>query len=67
MYKIDIETSLSTIYWIFYDRPVVLETPAGGQKNISAPHMIVTMLNNLELEVGQKIVVLGAKEDISAH
>ena len=36
----------------FYnDRPVVfLETPKGGVKTISAPHMIVTLLDNLELE-----------------
>lgn len=63
MYKIDIEDFTEYDYTgFFYDRPVVfLETPAGGQKNISAPHMIVTMLNNLELEEGQKIVVLGAK------
>ena len=63
MYKIDIEDFTEYDHTgFFYDRPVVfLETPAGGQKNISAPHMIVTMLDNLELEEGQNIVVLGAK------
>ncbi len=46
----------------FHDRPVVfLETPSGGIKTISAPHMIATLLDNLELEKGQHIVVYGAK------
>ena len=63
MYKIEIEDFTEYDYTgFFYDRPVIfLETPAGGQKNISAPHMIVTMLDNLELEKGQNIVILGAK------
>mgnify|MGYP001211034411 CR=1 FL=1 len=47
----------------FYnDRPVVfLETPSGGIKTISAPHMIATLLYNLELDSGQHIVIYGAK------
>ena len=46
----------------FHDRPVVfLETPSGGMKTISAPHMIATLLDNLELEKDQHIVVYGAK------
>ena len=47
----------------FYnDRPVVfLETPKGGVKTISAPHMISTLLYNLELNEGQDVVVYGAK------
>lgn len=46
----------------YYDRPVVfLETPEGGVKTISAPHMIVTLLHNLELNLGQHIVIYGAK------
>ncbi len=63
MYKIEIEDFTEYDHTgFFYDRPVIfLETPAGGQKNISAPHMIVTMLDNLELEKGQNIVILGAK------
>ena len=40
---------------------VFLETPEGGVKTISAPHMIVTLLHNLELEKGQHIVIYGAK------
>ena len=46
----------------YYDRPVVfLETPEGGVKTISAPLMIVTLLHNLELNLGQHIVIYGAK------
>ena len=47
----------------FYnDRPVVfLETPKGGVKTISAPHMIATLLYNLELSEGQDVVIYGAK------
>jgi len=47
----------------FYnDRPVVfLETVEGGVKTISAPHMIATLLHNLELNENQKVVVYGAK------
>ena len=63
MYKVDIEDF--TDYdssGFFHDRPVVfLETAEGGVKTISAPHMIVTLLHNLELEKGQHIVIYGAK------
>ena len=47
----------------FYnDRPVVfLETNDGGVKTISAPHMIATLLYNLELFEEQNVVVYGAK------
>ena len=45
-----------------HDRPVVfLETPAGGVKTISAPHMVVTLLHHLELQPGQEVLLLGAK------
>ncbi len=48
---------------LFYnDRPVVfLETNFGGVKTISAPHMIVTLIYNLELNEGQQVIILGAK------
>lgn len=63
MRKVDIEDY--TKYdssGFYYDRPVVfLETLSGGVKNISAPHMIVTLLHNLELSLGQNVVVYGAK------
>ena len=63
MYKVDIKDF--TDYdssGFFHDRPVVfLETSQGGVKTISAPHMIVTLLHNLELEKGQHIVIYGAK------
>ena len=46
----------------YHDRPVVfLETPNGGVKTISAPHMVVTLLHHLELSAGQEVVVYGAK------
>ena len=63
MYKVDIEDFTDHDSSGFYhDRPVVfLETPEGGVKTISAPHMIVTLLHNLELEKGQHIVIYGAK------
>ena len=63
MFKVEIEDFTEFDHSGFYhDRPVVfLKTPDGGMKNISAPHMIVTLLDNLELEKGQHIVVLGAK------
>jgi protein-L-isoaspartate(D-aspartate) O-methyltransferase len=45
-----------------HDRPVVfLETPTGGVKTISAPHMVVTLLHHLELQPGQEVLLLGAK------
>ena len=63
MYKVDIEDFTDHDSSGFYhDRPVVfLETLEGGVKTISAPHMIVTLLHNLELEKGQHIVIYGAK------
>ena len=46
----------------FHDRPVVfMETKNGGVKTISAPHMIVTLLYQLELSKGQEVLVLGSK------
>ena len=63
MYKVNIEdfTDFDTSGF-YFDRPVVfLKSTTGGIKNISAPHMIVTLLHNLELEPGQQIVVYGAK------
>lgn len=46
----------------FHDRPLVfLETPTGGVKTISAPHMIASLLLNLELETGQTVLLLGSK------
>ena len=47
-------------FW--HDRPLVfMETPRGGVKTISAPHMVVTMLHHLEISPGQQVLVLGAK------
>ena len=46
----------------FHDRPVVfMETKNGGVKTISAPHMIVTLLHQLELKQGQEVLILGSK------
>ena len=46
----------------FHDRPLVfLETPSGGVKTISAPHMVATLLSHLELSEGQDVVIIGAK------
>ena len=46
----------------FHDRPVVfMETKNGGVKTISAPHMIVTLLHQLELTEGQEVLILGSK------
>ncbi len=63
MWKVDIEDfTENDCSGFYYDRPVVfLETSNGGIKNISAPHMIVTLLHNLELNEGQNVVVYGAK------
>lgn len=63
MWKVDIEDFTEhDCSGFYYDRPVVfLETSNGGIKNISAPHMIVTLLHNLELKEGQNVVVYGAK------
>ena len=63
MMKVDIEDFTEFETEGFYkDRPVVfLEIPNGGVKTISAPHMIATLLHNLELDEGQEIVIYGAK------
>jgi protein-L-isoaspartate(D-aspartate) O-methyltransferase len=63
MYKVDIEDFTNYDPDDFYfDRPVVfMKSQNGGIKNISAPHMIVTMLHYLELIEGQHIVIYGAK------
>ncbi len=63
MHKIDIRDFTDFDFSGFYhDRPVVfLKSASGGSKNISAPHMIVTLLHNLELGPGQQIIVYGAK------
>ena len=46
----------------FHDRPLVfLETPSGGVKTISAPHMVATLMTHLELEKGHDVVLIGAK------
>ena len=47
-------------FW--HDHPLIfLRTESGGVKTISAPHMVVTMLGHLELELGQDVLILGAK------
>ena len=63
MYKVDIEDFTNYEADDFYlDRPVVfLKSQSGAIKNISAPHMIVTMLHHLEVNRGQDIVIYGAK------
>ena len=63
MRKVDIEDYTNhDSSGFYYDRPVVfLETHSGGIKNISAPHMIVTLLHNLELTLGQNVLIYGAK------
>jgi len=63
MNKVDVEDFTEHDASGFYhDRPVVfLETPEGGMKTISAPHMIMTLLDNLELDTEQHIVIYGAK------
>lgn len=63
MYKVDVEDFSDYNPDDFYlDRPVTfIKSQNGGIKNISAPHMIVTMLHFLELNKGQHIVIYGAK------
>ena len=63
MHKVDVEDFTDyDASGFYFDRPVVfLKSSIGGLKNISAPHMIVTLLHNLELDIGQQIVVYGAK------
>ena len=46
----------------YHDRPVLfIETNQGGSKTISAPHMIVTLIENLELNSGDKVLIFGGK------
>ena len=47
----------------FYsDRPIPFtETEIGEVKTISAPHMIVTLLHNMELLEGQEVIIIGSK------
>jgi protein-L-isoaspartate(D-aspartate) O-methyltransferase len=47
----------------FYsDNPVeFMKTSKGVTKNISAPHMLVTLLHHLEIKKGQKVLLLGSK------
>ena len=63
MYKVDINDFTNYDPDEFYlDRPVAfMKSQNGGIKNISAPHMIVTMLHYLELTEGQHVVIYGAK------
>ena len=63
MYKVDVEDFCNFEVDEFYlDRPVAfMKSQNGGIKNISAPHMIVTMLHYLELTEGQHVVIYGAK------
>jgi protein-L-isoaspartate(D-aspartate) O-methyltransferase len=63
MYRVEIEDFTDYNPEEFYlDRPVVfLKSDDGGIKNISAPHMVVTLLHNLELKKGQHVVIYGAK------
>ncbi len=63
MYKVHIEDFSNYEPDDFYlDRPVAfMKSRNGGIKNISAPHMIVTMLHYLEIAEGQQIVIYGAK------
>ena len=46
----------------FSDSPVeYMKTSKGVTKNISSPHMLVTLLHHLELNEGQKVLILGSK------
>ena len=46
----------------YHDRPVVfLKRKEGGTKTISAPHMIVTLLHQMELTPQRNVVIIGAK------
>ena len=51
----------------FYsDRPIPFtETEIGEVKTISAPHMIVTLLHNMELLEGQEVIIIGSKGGLS--
>ena len=39
----------------------ILKTKEGGTKTISAPHMIVTLLHQMELTPRRNVVIIGAK------
>ncbi len=44
------------------DRPVIfMITEAGAVKNISAPHMIATLMHHLEIREGQHCLLIGSK------
>ncbi len=44
------------------DKPVIfMTTEAGAVKNISAPHMIATLLHHLEIKEGQHFLLIGSK------
>jgi len=44
------------------DKPVTfMTTMAGAEKNISAPHMIATLLHHLEIRNGQHFLLIGSK------
>ena len=46
----------------YLDRPVLFfEDESGNCKTISAPHMIISMIDNLELSEGSNVVVYGGK------
>ena len=63
MEKTDVETFSDFDSDPFYsDRPIqFMETIEGKIKTISAPHMIVTLLHNLELNSGQEVILIGSK------
>ena len=63
MENTDVETFSDYDCEPFYsDRPIpFMETYEGNIKTISAPHMIVTLLHNLELDAGQEVILVGSK------
>ena len=63
MESTDIETFSDYDSDPFYsDRPIpFLETYEGKVKTISAPHMVVTLLHNLELDSNQEVILIGSK------
>jgi protein-L-isoaspartate(D-aspartate) O-methyltransferase len=63
MESTDVETFSDYDSEPFYsDRPIpFLETYEGKVKTISAPHMIVTLLHNLELDSNQEVILIGSK------
>jgi len=47
-------------FW--HDKPATfMTTEAGAVKNISAPHMIATLLHHLEIKKGQHFLLIGSK------